>query len=155
VHAAMLGPPEEDVGAITLQFVTCSDPASWSIRTFQRGCCSHVDAVMDDGGLLGARLDGGGQIRPPNYEKFSRVERVVIAVPYYKERAYWNFLKAQVGKPYDKLAIVAFAINRTTGARRMRGSATSWLRPDSNMPRLCAILRRASIGSTCATCIWS
>jgi hypothetical protein len=52
------------------------------------------------------------QIRPPNYGKFSRVERVVIAVPYYKERAYWGFVKAQVGKPYDKLAIVAFAVNR-------------------------------------------
>jgi hypothetical protein len=36
----------------------------------------------------------------------------VIAVPYYKERAYWDFLKAQPGKPYDKRAIVAFAVNR-------------------------------------------
>jgi hypothetical protein len=100
------------MGAITLQFVTCSDPGSWAIRTFQRGWCSHVDSVMDDGRLLGARLDGGVAIRPPNYEKWSRVERVVISVPYYKERAYWDFLKAQVGKPYDKLAIVAFAVNR-------------------------------------------
>jgi hypothetical protein len=55
---------------------------------------------------------GGVQIRPPNYEKFSRVERVVISVPYHKERAYWEFLKAQVGKPYDMKAIVAFAVNR-------------------------------------------
>jgi hypothetical protein len=54
---------------------------------------------MDDGRLLGARLDRGVQIRPPDYEKFSRVERVVIAVPYYKERAYWDFLKAQIGEP--------------------------------------------------------
>jgi hypothetical protein len=100
------------MGAITLQFVTCSDPGSWAIRTFQRGWCSHVDSVMDDGRLLGARLDGGVAIRPPNYEKFSRVERVVIAVPYYKERAYWDFLKAQLGKPYDMKAIVAFAVNR-------------------------------------------
>jgi hypothetical protein len=100
------------MGAITLQFITCSDPGSWAIRTFQRGWCSHVDSVMDDGRLLGARLDGGVAIRPPNYEKFSRVERVVIAVPYYKEKAYYDFLKAQLGKPYDKLAIVAFAVNR-------------------------------------------
>jgi hypothetical protein len=87
-------------------------PPRGAIRTFQRGWCSHVDSVMDDGRLLGARLDGGVAIRPPNYEKFTRVERVVISVPYYKERAYWDFLKAQVGKPYDKLAIVAFAVNR-------------------------------------------
>jgi len=52
---------------------------------------------MDDGGLLGARLDGAVQTRPPNYEKFSRVECVVIAVPYYEERAYWDFLKAKRG----------------------------------------------------------
>jgi hypothetical protein len=100
------------MGAITLQFVTCSNPGSWAIRTFQRGWCSHVDSVMDDGRLLGARLDGGVAIRPSNYEKFSRVERVVIAMPYYKERPYWDFLKALLGKPYDKLAIVAFAVNR-------------------------------------------
>ena len=86
---------------------------------------------MDDGGLLGG--DGGVQIRPPNYEKFSRVERV-IAVPYYKEHAYWDFLKAQVGKPYNKLAIVALP-SIVTGACRMHGSAMSWLRPDSNVVR--------------------
>jgi hypothetical protein len=61
---------------------------------------------------LGARLDGGAQIRPPNYEKFSRVDRVVISVSYYKERAYWGFLKAQIGKSYDTLAIATFAFNR-------------------------------------------
>jgi hypothetical protein len=44
-----------------------------------------------DGRLLGGRLDSGVQIRLPNYEKFSRVVRVVIAVPYYKERAYCGF----------------------------------------------------------------
>jgi hypothetical protein len=100
------------MGAITLQFVTSRDPESWAIRTFQRGWCSHVDSVMDDGRLLGARSDGGVLIRPPNYEKFARVERVVISVLYYKERTYWDFLKAQPGKPYDKLAIAAFAFNR-------------------------------------------
>jgi hypothetical protein len=100
------------MGAIKLQFVTSRDPESWAIRTFQRGWCSHVDSVTDDGYLLGARSDGGVQIRPPNYEKFSRVERVVISVPYYKEKAYYDFLKAQLGKPYDIKSIVAFAFNR-------------------------------------------
>src|SRR6516164_2606539 len=66
------------LSTITLQFVTSRDPESWAIRTFQRGWCSHVDAVMDDGRLLGARSDGGVAIRPQNYEKFARVERAVI-----------------------------------------------------------------------------
>jgi hypothetical protein len=34
---------------------------------------------MDDSRLLGAWSSGGVQSRPPNYEKFSRVERVVVA----------------------------------------------------------------------------
>ena len=112
------------MGAITLQFVTSRDPESWAIRMFQCGWCSHVDSVMEDGRLLGAQSDGGVQIRRPNYEKFSRVERVVISVPYYKERAYWDFLKAQIGKPYDKLASRR-SRSIATGAPRMRGFATS------------------------------
>ena len=64
----------------------------------------------------------------PNYKKFSRVERVVISVRYYKKRAYWDFLKAQIGKPYDKLAIVAFAVKSTP----------SW------MTAVCLVVRRAS-----------
>jgi hypothetical protein len=80
------------MGAITLQFVTSRDLESWAIRTFRRGWCSHVDSVMDDGRLVRARRDDGVQICPPNYEKWSRVERVVIPVPYHKEPAYWDSL---------------------------------------------------------------
>jgi len=29
-----------------------------------------------------------------------------------QDKAFWSFLLAQLGKPYDKLAIVAFAFNR-------------------------------------------
>ena len=48
-----------------------------------------VDSVRDDGRLLGARSNGGFGQRITR--KFSRVQRVVIGVPYYKERAYWDF----------------------------------------------------------------
>jgi hypothetical protein len=140
------------MGAITLQFATTDDVGSWAIRTFQRGWCSHVDSVMDDGRLLGVRLAGGVQIRPAHYATWSRVERVVIEVPALQEAAYWAFPQAQVGKPYDTLAIAAFAFNR------------NWRTPDawfcdelvaagSNMPVLCTGSRRLSIVSTCATCI--
>jgi hypothetical protein len=36
----------------------------------------------------------------------------VIAVPDYQEAAYYAFVKSQVGKPYDTLAIAAFAFDR-------------------------------------------
>jgi hypothetical protein len=57
------------MGAITLQI-----PARGLSARFS-GWCSHVDSVMDDDRLLGARLDGGLQIRSPNYEKWSRRAR--------------------------------------------------------------------------------
>jgi len=51
------------MGTITLQFVTSRDPESWATRTFQRGWCSHVDSVMDEGRLVGAPSDSGAPIR--------------------------------------------------------------------------------------------
>jgi hypothetical protein len=98
------------MGAITLQFVTTKGLLSRAIRVFERAWMSHVDSVMADGRLLGAQEDGV-KIRPPHYEKFSRVERVVIAVPDHQETAYYE-LKEQIGKPYDNLAIAAFAFDR-------------------------------------------
>jgi hypothetical protein len=115
---------------------------------------SHVDSVTADGRLLGAQNIGGVQIRPPNYETFSRVERVNVTVTDKQEELYWNFLHKQIGKPYDTLAIAAFAFNR------------DWRSPDAWFcDELVAaglehaeVVRRlapASTGSTCATCIWS
>jgi hypothetical protein len=96
------------MATITLQFSTSHDLDSWIIRNFQRAWCTHVDYALDDGQLLGARIDGGVQIRPPDYMKFTRTERVNITVPYYVETAFSNFMKDQVGKPYDWIAIVSF-----------------------------------------------
>jgi hypothetical protein len=109
------------MGAITLQFVDGGDLSSWAIQTFERGWASHVDTVTDrtidglpPGSLLGARTDFGGGVRarPANYTTWKRVERVVIATDDWKVEAYWKFIIAQIGKPYDKLAIAAFAFDR-------------------------------------------
>jgi hypothetical protein len=100
------------MGSITLQFVTTNSLLSRAIRWFQRGWMSHVDSVTADGRLLGAQNVGGVQIRPPNYEQFSRAERVNITVTDEQEELYWDFLREQIGKPYDTLAIVAFALDR-------------------------------------------
>lgn len=96
---------------ITLQFVGDDDPASEAIKIFSRGWCSHVDAVLPDGTLLGARLDGV-KIRAPGYATFARVERVSLAASAEQETAFLAFLHDQVGKPYDKFAICAFPFQR-------------------------------------------
>ena len=68
------------MSVITLQFITTDALLSQAIRFFQRSWMSHVDSVTTNGRLLGAQNVGGVQIRPPNYEKFSRVERVNITI---------------------------------------------------------------------------
>jgi hypothetical protein len=84
------------MGVITLQFVATDGLLPSAIRAFERGWCSHVDPVTDDGRLLGAQVKGGVQIGPPDYEKFTRVERVVIAVPDHKEAGCYSYIKDQV-----------------------------------------------------------
>lgn len=103
---------------ILLQFVCEKAISSQLIAWFSAGHFSHVDAVLDDGSLLGARSDrvggrpAGVQIRPPNYINFSL--RVVMAIPVsdLQNTAFYAFLHSQVGKPYDSEAIWAFLFNR-------------------------------------------
>lgn len=111
--------------SVALQFVLEPSFTSDVIAWFSQGHLSHVDALMPDGSLLGARSDWKGgkppgvQIRPPNYAKFkSRVIMELPATPV-QETLFYNFLQAQVGKPYDMQAIWAFALDR------------DWREPDS------------------------
>jgi uncharacterized protein YycO len=86
---------------------------------------SHVDILLPNGNLLGARDDSvGGQlsgvwIRRPNYVTWIR--RVVIEIPCSDAQAAtaYAFANAQVGKPYDTTAILAFIAGR------------NWREPDS------------------------
>ena len=110
---------------IRLQFVCEAALSSQAIAWFSAGHFSHVDCLLANGHLLGARDDTvGGQppgvrIRPPNYAKWQR--RVVMTVPTTRaqELAFYAFLDKQLGKPYDSAAIWAFAFNR------------DWREPDS------------------------
>jgi hypothetical protein len=110
---------------ITLQFSTTPAWGSEAIRIFSRGWPSHVDIVMDDGTLIGARSDAVGgkppgvQARPPNYEVWTRTEIIRLACTPAVDAAFHAFIVAQLGKPYDELAIVAFPIER------------DWRRPDT------------------------
>ena len=43
--------------AVTLQFATESGLSAWAIRWFSHSDYSHIDFVLADGRLLGARLE--------------------------------------------------------------------------------------------------
>lgn len=97
---------------IQLQFVCEAKITSRAIAWFSQGHFSHVDAVTPSGNLLGARHSGGVQVRSPGYLNFTN--RVLMTVPCTDAQnlAFYSFLAAQVGKPYDAEAIWAFAFNR-------------------------------------------
>lgn len=106
------------LGAITLQFVSADDLGSAAIQWFSAGVVSHVDAVLDDGALLGARSDDAGgeppgvRIRPANYHDFARVVRVVLPAPAAMVDEFYRSIRAELGKPYDHEGIIAFVFGR-------------------------------------------
>lgn len=104
--------------AITLQFIGATDLSSRVIEWFSQGQVAHVDAVLDDGSLLGARSDlvggapAGVQMRSPNYEDFGLVVRAVLPCPEEMANRFYGLIRAEVGKPYDSEGILAFIFGR-------------------------------------------
>jgi hypothetical protein len=100
---------------ITLRFVTGNSLVSAAIRRAEYGFwASHVEAVMPDGSLLGAHIDGGVQARPRDYDKgeFARELFVEIETAPDVCNRFHAFLRSQLGKPYDTTAIAAFVAAR-------------------------------------------
>lgn len=96
-----------------LQFAQGDDAFAKAIEWYGGGpLYSHVDTVMSDGSLLGARLDGGVLIRPANYLATEKVLRVDVPSSPSQDAAYHTFLMAQLGKPYDKEGILGFVFGR-------------------------------------------
>ena len=107
---------------ITLRFVAHPGLFNWACKIAQYGLWpSHCDAVLPDGKLLGSRFDDGVQVRAADYDAggFSREQRVGLASTKAQENDFYNFLHAQIGKPFDALAIVGFVAGR------------DWQAPDS------------------------
>lgn len=100
------------MSTITLQFCASRGLESAVIEWFGHGWTSHVDTVLDDGTLLGARMDGGVAIRQPGYATFSRTERVILPTTAEIAAAYHDFLMGQIGKRYDVEGICAFIVGR-------------------------------------------
>ena len=91
---------------ITLQFSTKRLPFAWLIRKATWARFSHVDFVLPDGRLLGARGFGGVTIREPG--EYSRCQRFRVAAPV----SVLDIAASQIGKPYDWGAIAGFATRR-------------------------------------------
>jgi len=102
--------------SITLQFVADSSVIDPVIKWYAHGWATHCDAVVHDNDgaekLLGARIKGGVAIRPLDYKKFERVERVTLPGSVGQEEFFYNFLMEQIGKPYDETAILGFVFDR-------------------------------------------
>lgn len=105
---------------IRLQFVLASDWSSRLIAWYGQGYggWSHVDAVLADGQLLGARSDSVGgqppgvQIRPSNYESWKRTQMISIATTDKQASDWEGWLRTQVGFGYDKADIIGLIIGR-------------------------------------------
>jgi uncharacterized protein YycO len=95
---------------VTLQLSTQADIGSKFIRYMTDSDFSHVDLVLPDGSLLGARTDGGVKIRKAGYAKFSKIAIYQADVPDEVGAKIYEFARAQVGKKYDKTGIVNFFI---------------------------------------------
>lgn len=103
---------------ITLAFFNGSGVASKAIEWFSAGELSHVAAVMADGNYLDSRMDREGamgtgvQVRLLSVEGAAEAVRYSIEASADEEEKFWDFLRAQIGKPYDVTGIVAFVAGR-------------------------------------------
>ena len=103
---------------ITIQLSTENGIAPATVRWWTNCNFSHVDFVLppglklpdgtltEGGELLGARGDGV-KVRPPNYMKFTKVQRYYFpGAP----NSIYNYAITQIGKPYDYTAIFNFVV---------------------------------------------
>jgi hypothetical protein len=154
--------------SVKAQFVLARGLSSAAIQLAGGGTralgFSHVDMILPTGELLGARTDypingkAGVQIRPWDYGKSTWVRQVVmeLAATPEQEALFYNYARLQLGKPYDKLAILAFFTER------------DWREPDAwfcdelllactEQAGLCPTLYLPNnkFNPTGAACIWS
>lgn len=98
---------------IAYSFVQSNDPIGRAIQIYERGPWSHVDCVLSDGSLLGARSDSVGgkpsgvQVRPPDYETWAARDIVELNATPQQFTAWLNLLYSQIGQPYATWDLIA------------------------------------------------
>jgi hypothetical protein len=104
---------------ITLQFSSQRGFVPWAIRWGTWCDISHVDLVLPDGSLLGARSDTvnpGVQIRQGDYGNFTRIIQCDYDFTPAQTDLYIGWCRSQIGKPYDKRGIASYITHK----RRIR-----------------------------------
>ncbi len=117
---------------VPLQFVTDAGIGPALIRWYTWSEISHVDIVLPDGQLLGARdsairivspphhpgdfqnrtaIPAGVQIRPSGYKRFTKVIHAALRCTAGEAEALYAAARSQIGKPYDGEAIFDFGIH--------------------------------------------
>jgi hypothetical protein len=74
---------------------------------------SHVEALTPDGGFyLGAHDNDGVQKRPVGYDQAETAHELLLTLDATPEQdaAFWKFLEARIGEPYDWRAIIGFVL---------------------------------------------
>lgn len=94
---------------VRIQLSTERSVGSAFIRWYTWSAWSHVDFVLPGGNLLGARMNGGVQVRPPGYARFTHT--LQLEAPDAPDTVYDRALE-QVGKPYDIGAIAGMGLRR-------------------------------------------
>jgi hypothetical protein len=115
---------------IQIRFVTCNDLISRTIRGGQMGFwCSHVEAAVPEG-WLGAHYGGGVLVRPIGYDAgIASREAVLNVFTQFKtqEVAFYDFLRSQLGQPYDMAAINDMALGVIAADAPDASADTGWI----------------------------
>jgi uncharacterized protein YycO len=96
---------------IKLRFIEGVGWVSEAICKFTWSRWSHVEAWTPEG-YLGAQTEGGVQIRPYDYCKVKAEAFATYSLPEADAQKVLEFLRAQIGKPYDFKAIAGFLFHR-------------------------------------------
>lgn len=94
-----------------VRFLTGTGLGSTAIQWWTSSPYSHVE-FWTPNGYLGARYDGGVQVRPFDYTNFVAEEFREYVLPVDAEAKLFSWLAQQIGKDYDWLAILAFPVHR-------------------------------------------
>ena len=95
-----------------LLFSTTSNIASKFIRLVTWGNYSHVEALDKDGFLTGAEFPKGG-VSQPYQKRFELATKCrLVKVDIADTEAFYKFLYAQIGKPYDWKAIFGYLFRK-------------------------------------------